>query len=77
MPLPVGVFPVAQRRIRSPMGAAHTAGMQGGFYLFAGLPGVHLVEDVQERGQFAFTVERVHIVIDRNVTHTLAGEIDF
>ena len=44
--------------------------------LFAGLAGGHFIQDVQERGKLAFSVERVHIVIDGNVAYTLAGEID-
>ena len=45
--------------------------------LFAGLAGVHLVQNIQEWGKFAFSVEGVHIVVDRNVADAFAWEVDF
>ena len=51
--------------------------MQCGLNLFAGLTGVHFIQNVQKWGQLAFTIERIHIVVDSNVTDAFAGEIDF
>ena len=77
MALSLRVLHIAQRRMRSPMSVGHTACAQRGFDLFTGLPGVHLIENVQKRGQFALPVEGIHIVIDGNIAHTLAGKVDF
>ncbi len=43
---PVRVLFVTQRRVRPPMSAVHTANVQRGFNLLAGLPRVHFVEHV-------------------------------
>ncbi len=72
----VRVFHIAQRCIGSIVCAIGKPCVHGSLDLFAGLAGVHLIQDVQERGKLAFSVERVHIVIDGNVAYTLAGEID-
>ena len=51
-------------------------GVQRSLYLLAGLAGMHLVQNAQERSQLAFAIQRVHIVVDGNVAHTLAGEVE-
>ena len=45
-----------------------------GLDFFAGLASVHLIQDVQERSEFAFAVESVHIIVDSNIADTLLGK---
>jgi len=52
-------------------------GTHGCFDLFAGLAGVHFIQDVQKRGKLAFTVESVHVVIDGNIADAFAWKVDF
>ena len=47
-----------------------------GLDFFAGLASVHLIQDVQERSEFAFAVESVHIIVDSNIADTFTRKVD-
>ena len=38
---------------------------------------MHLIQNVQKRGQLTFAIQSIHIVVDGDIADTLAGEIDF
>ena len=77
MPGLIRVFDITQRGVGSVVCAVCKPCPHGGLDLFAGLAGVHLVQDIQEWGKLAFSVEGVHIVVDRNVADAFAWEVDF
>ena len=73
----IRVFDIAQRGIGSIVCAICKPCPHGRFYLFAGLAGVHFIQNVEEWGKLILSVDGVHIVIDSDIADAFAGKVDF
>ena len=73
----VRVFYIAQRCIGSIVCAICEPCPHGRLYLFAGLAGVHFIQNVEEWGKLILSVDGVHIVIDSDIADAFAGKVDF
>ena len=69
----IRVFDIAQRGIGSIVCAICKPCPHGRFYLFAGLAGVHFIQNVEEWGKLILSVDGVHIVIDSDIAD--GGEV--
>ena len=71
LPLELGVFLVTNRRISPVVLSAQKAGFHCRLDLFACLPSVHFIENIEERCDLTFALFAVHAVADRDISHTL------
>ena len=73
----IRVFDIAKRSIGSIVCAICEPCPHGRLYLFAGLAGVHFIQNVEEWGKLILSVDGVHIVIDSDIADAFAGKVDF
>ena len=70
----IWVFDIAKRSIGSIVCAICEPCPHGRLYLFAGLAGVHFIQNVEEWGKLILSVDGVHIVIDSDIATPLLGK---
>lgn len=76
MPFLIWVFHIPNRRASAIVCAIGKPCTERRLDLFAGLPGVHFIQNIEEWGQLILTVKGVYIVIHGNITHTFAGKVN-